>query len=153
MQDAEQDLAMSIGRLLETFQTKLLARDFDALEALMTADFTYVEVDGSTLDRQALLTRERRGAGAQPATEIQHELLSVAGDRQQAEALVEMRFRTVIGSGPSAVAYEGRGRERVLFRYDESSWRFQKVIIEHQELTRNGEAAGIEAIEEMHRGE
>ncbi|MEM9683313.1 MAG: nuclear transport factor 2 family protein [Pseudomonadota bacterium] len=150
--DVERDLAKSIGRLLETFQTKLLARDFDALEALMTEDFTYTDADGSSMDRQTLLTRERRAAGSKPATEIQHELLSVDGDSQQAEAEVEMRFRTVIGSGISAVVYEGRGRERIFLRYDDSSWRFQKVVIEHQELTRNGAAAGMEAIEEMHRG-
>ena len=153
VQDANQDLAKSVAALLETFQTKLLARDFDALEALMTEDFTYVEADGSTLDRESLLTRERRGATSQPATEIQHELISVEGDEHHAEALVEMRFRTVVGSESSAVTYEGRGRERVRLRHDGSSWRFQKVVIEHQELTRNGEAAGTEAIDEMHRGD
>lgn len=153
VQDADQDLVKNIAALLETFQTKLLARDFDALAALMTEDFTYVEADGSTLDREALLAREKRGATSQPATDIEHELISVEGAGRQAEALVEMRFRTVVGHEPSAVTYEGRGRERVRLRHDGTSWRFQAVVIEHQELTRNGEAAGTEAIDEMHRGE
>ena len=153
VQDADQDLAKNVAALLETFQTKLLARDFDALETLMTEDFTYVEADGSTLDREALLARERRGAVGQPVTEIEHELISVEGDDRQAEAVVEMRFRTVIGQESSAVTYEGRGRERVRLRNDGASWKFQTVVIEQQELTRNGETAGGEAIEEMHRGD
>ena len=153
VQDADQNLAMSIAALLDTFQTKLLARDFDALEGLMTEDFAYVEADGSTLDREALLARERRGATSQPATEIQHKLLSVEGDESQAEGLVDVQFQTVLGSGPTAVTFAGRGRQRVRFRHDGSTWKFQTVVIEHQELTRDGEAAGSEAIDEMHRGE
>ena len=153
VQDADQDLAKNIAALLETFQTKLLARDFDALEALMTEDFTYVEADGSTLNRESLLARERRGATSQPVTEIQHKLISVEGHGHHAEALLEASFRTVVGSGSSAVTYEGRGRERVRLRNDGVSWRFQTVVIEQQELTRNGETAGAEAIEEMHRGD
>ena len=152
VQGEDQELAESVAALLETFQAKLLARDFDALEALMTEDFTYVEIDGSALDREALLTRERRGATSQPATEIQHKLISVEGDRREAEGLVDVRFQTVVGSGPSEVTFRGQGRQRIRLRHDGTSWKFQKVVIEHQELTRDGEAAGAEAIEEMHRG-
>lgn len=149
---AEDTLARDIEALLETFQDRLLARDFEALEALMTEDFTYVEPNGSTLDRTSLLARERRGASSKPATEIHHRLLSARSTGASAEAIIELQFRTVITRGTSQVVYEGRGRERVTLARDHSGWRFRAVLIEAQELTRNGQAAGEEAIEEMHRG-
>ena len=142
----------AVAALLKTFQSKLLARDFDGLEALMTNDFTYVGPDGAALDRAALLAREKQGASSQPVTEIEHRLVSVQGGSEQAEAIVEMRFRTVIGDGPSQVIYEGSGRERVALRREGPSWRFVRVAVEGHMLTRNGEAAGAEAIDEMHRG-
>ena len=146
------DMEKGVAALLATFQSKLLARDFDALEALMTEDFTYVGADGAVLDRQSLLEREKRGAGSEPMTEIEHRLVRVHGDQNQAEALVEMRFRTVIGTGSSQVCYAGQGRERVTLRRGASSWQFLKVVVEDHQLTRNGEPVGGHAIEEMHRG-
>lgn len=148
----EDALTRDIEALLATFQNRLLARDFDALEALMTEDFTYVELNGATLDRTTLLDRERRGAGSKPSTEIHHRLLSATSRGASAEAMIELQFRTVITRGSSRVVYEGRGRERVTLAREASGWRFRTVVIEAQELTRNGQAAGEEVIEEMHRG-
>ncbi|WP_119166277.1 nuclear transport factor 2 family protein [Algihabitans albus] len=150
--EAQAALAEDVEALLATFQDRLLERDFDALRELMTDDFTYVDQKGFTLDRPSLLERERRGAENKPETEIQHRLLSATGDGRSAEALVELRFRTVIRRGSSETVYEGRGRERVTLAREASSWRFKAVVIEEQKMTRNGQAAGEEAIEEMHRG-
>ena len=149
---AEVELAEEIEALLATFQDRLLARDFDALESLMTDDFTYVDPKGSTLDRPSLLERERRGSEGKPETQIEHRLLSARSIGPDAEALIELRFRTVIRRGSSEVVYQGRGRERVTLARAQSGWRFRTVVIEEQEMTRNGQTAGDEAIEEMHRG-
>lgn len=145
-------LEREIASLLGRFQTLLLARDFDALSDLMDEDFAYVEIDGSTLDRQSLLTRERQGASAKPQTELRHRLLCARETEQGAEALVAMSFRTVIGQEATDVVFEGRGRERLSLKRTGADLRFRRVAIEDQRLTRNGVAAGAEAIEEMHRG-
>ena len=149
---AEAELAEEIEALLATFQDRLLARDFDALESLMTDDFAYVDPKGSTLDRPSLLERERRGAEGKPETQIEHRLLSARSIGPDAEALIELWFRTVIRRGSSEIVYQGRGRERVTLSRAGNGWRFRTVVIEEQEMTRNGQAAGDEAIEEMHRG-
>ncbi|MEM0943034.1 MAG: nuclear transport factor 2 family protein [Pseudomonadota bacterium] len=145
-------LEREISSLLERFQSLLLARDFDALEGLMAEGFTYAEIDGSTLDRQSLLARERQGASARPQTEVSHRLLCARKTGVGAEALVVMGFRTVLGEGSGEVVFEGSGRERVTLTRAGGAWLFQRVAIEDQRLTRNGVPAGAEAIEEMHRG-
>lgn len=152
MPDAQSDRHQQIVALLETFQSHLLARDFAALEALMTECFSYVGPDGLALDRAALIAREKQGAASQPATEIEHRLISVEGGDEHAIALVEMRFRTVISDGTSQIRYEGQGRERVTLRRAGDRWLFAQVVVEGHQMTRNGEPAGAEAIDEMHRG-
>ncbi len=144
-------LETDIAAVFQRFQDRLLARDFDRLEALMTGDFVFVELDGRVLGRSALLERERRAAAGNPVSQVEHELVSVAGDEDQAVALVELRFRTVVGSGDDRVIYEGRGRERVTLSRVESGWKFRDVTVESQELHRDGQPAGSEIIEEMHR--
>lgn len=146
------EIREEVAGLLQRFQESLLARDFATLEGLMTEDFAFIEADGTELDKASLLARERRGASGQPATEIEHRLLAVAVQGEAAEARVELRFRTVIGEDASQVVFEGRGEEQLLLQRIAEVWRFRRVTVEKQELTRNGEPAGAEVIAEMHRG-
>ena len=139
--------------LLNTFKDALEARDFETLENLLADDFRYQEPGTPALSKAQLLEREKRGASGGPVSEIEYSVLSVseAGDILSSD--VELKFETRLPKGEDIILFTGVISQTVTAARTNNGLLFKSVEVKDQQLFRNGEPAGAEAIEEMHAGD
>ena len=148
----ETSLRSEVEVSLAVFKTALEGRDFETLEALLSDDFVYQEPGVPALSKEGLLEREKRGASGGPVSEVNYTVLNAKENNARIESDVQLSFETLLPKDGETIVFTGIiDQDLVLVRQD-GDMLFQAVTVNGQELYRNGEPAGPEAIEEMHAG-
>ena len=149
----EPALKSEMTAFFTVFKTALEVRDFDRIETLLADDFVYQEPGSPVLSKDGLLEREKRGASGGPISEVSYKVLSASEEQGVISSGVELRFETRLPKGDEVVLFTGVIAQDVTAVRAGDDLLFRSVTVREQQLFRNGEPVGAEAIAEMHAGE
>lgn len=152
VQENQNKLIVETEAFLTDFGEALMAREFEKLEPMLAEDFRYQEPGSPVLSKDQLLERERRGAAGGPVSTLEYKVIDAKEIEGPIVADVELTFETRLPEGEETILFSGEISQEVQMRRAGDVLQFVSVEVTEQQLFRNGEPVGTEAIEEMHAG-